>query len=310
MIKNRKKNVLKKLLIPFIFFLPPLTPVFGAELPIPSSPPANLKKEKFFQLLGQVEKIYRPIIYDQFSKTLSIEGQWDESEVNAHATRDLQDNPVIIVPGGLARHPLLTEDGLLLILCHELGHFLGGAPKIYREEVKKFSWSSAEGQADYFATSKCFKNLLVNQLLEKGEIKRTEINFEEEILEKEFELNKEQVPPHLFTLQDQKEVAELCLNSACKKVMFASLSASRVFAAVKWDQRTPALSTPDRREVNETTFRHSSSQCRLDTFVNGWFCPKSFKASFDNLDPAKGACHEEGDATESPYKRPVCWYRS
>lgn len=273
--KHKRKYFFKVIILLPFWFLPPLTHS------------SEIKKERFSFFLKWVEGVYRPLFSQKFNKVLTIEGQWEETEVNAHATRDLEDNPIVEVPGGLARHPLLTEDGFLLIICHELGHFLGGAPKMLRGESKKVGWSSAEGQADYFAANKCFKTLLVHQQWEQNE----------------------QVPPGLFTLQDEKEVAELCSDSACKRMLFASLSVAKMFAAVKWESVTPSLTSPTTREVEETSFFHPSAQCRLDTFVAGWFCPKSPGDEFDDLDPTRGACLDEGNATESPFKRPSCWFR-
>ncbi len=48
-------------------------------------------------------------------------------------------------------HKYLTTDGLAMVACHEIGHFLGGEPKKLRGRSNKKSWSSAEGQADYYA---------------------------------------------------------------------------------------------------------------------------------------------------------------
>jgi hypothetical protein len=31
--------------------------------------------------------------------------------------------------GGLARHELVTDDGFMMVVCHETGHHLGGAPR-------------------------------------------------------------------------------------------------------------------------------------------------------------------------------------
>lgn len=50
----------------------------------------------------------------------------------------------------------LTDSDFLFTYCHELGHFLGGAPK------KPNSWASTESQADYWSTRKCLTALLPN----------------------------------------------------------------------------------------------------------------------------------------------------
>lgn len=57
---------------------------------------------------------------------------------------------VVSVWGGMLGHPLMTPDTFTLLLCHELGHLLGGPPLKSRN-----GWSSTEGQADYYSTSFC-----------------------------------------------------------------------------------------------------------------------------------------------------------
>jgi len=47
--------------------------------------------------------------------------------VNAYASVDKQGQQFIHMFGGLARHPLMTEDAFLLVACHEFGHHYGGA---------------------------------------------------------------------------------------------------------------------------------------------------------------------------------------
>ena len=80
--------------------------------------------------------------------------------INARATFDMDDNPVISVTAGLLNHSLVDQDVLTMFICHELGHFLGGAPRKPRGNTGKLSWASAEGQADYYATAVCFKRLM------------------------------------------------------------------------------------------------------------------------------------------------------
>lgn len=73
--------------------------------------------------------------------------------VNAEITKT--DRLVAIsIWGGMLSHQHMNNDTLLLLLCHELGHFLGGAPLKSRN-----SWSSTEGQADYFSGRNCAHKL-------------------------------------------------------------------------------------------------------------------------------------------------------
>lgn len=64
----------------------------------------------------------------------------------------------IVVWGGMLSHSKMTANSLMLLLCHELGHFLGGPPLKSRK-----GWSSTEGQADFFSTNSCLKDLGVDE---------------------------------------------------------------------------------------------------------------------------------------------------
>ena len=64
----------------------------------------------------------------------------------------------IVVWGGMLSHPKMNPATLNLLLCHELGHFLGGEPLKSRT-----GWSSTEGQSDYYSTFGCLKDLGVNE---------------------------------------------------------------------------------------------------------------------------------------------------
>src|SRR5690606_7932026 len=61
---------------------------------------------------------------------------------------------MIHMHGGLARYPIMSPGGMLLVACHEVGHHLGGAPK------KGLRWASSEGQSDYYGTLRCVRELL------------------------------------------------------------------------------------------------------------------------------------------------------
>lgn len=60
----------------------------------------------------------------------------------------------IVVWGGMIAHSKMTASIFYLLLCHELGHFLGGPPLKSRN-----GWSSTEGQSDYYSTASCIKEM-------------------------------------------------------------------------------------------------------------------------------------------------------
>lgn len=72
--------------------------------------------------------------------------------VNAEIIKSERDI-VVSVWGGMLGHPFMTSDTFTLLLCHEIGHLLGGPPLKSRN-----GWSSTEGQADYYSTGNCARS--------------------------------------------------------------------------------------------------------------------------------------------------------
>jgi len=238
---------------------------------------------KVNQMASRFIKLWSSDIESIFKKKLIINIDWSNDRVNAHATRDKKRNLIINLLGGMVRHPEMTEDALLFILCHELGHHLGGAPKKFRGTSSKRSWSSIEGQADYFAASKCLPKVFANKdetkILERVE------NFRE--------LDLESSP---------------CKSEQCQRVILAGLAIGKVFATLRDGWSPPSLVNPSSIEVLKTNQKHPEPQCRLDTIISGVLCHRTTKfKEFDNLDPKKGACNRPNFNEEA---RPKCWFNS
>lgn len=71
--------------------------------------------------------------------------------INAEVER--KDNELVLqVFGGMLAREELAPEVLILLLCHEFGHFAGGPPLKSRK-----GWSSTEGQADYYSGLRCAK---------------------------------------------------------------------------------------------------------------------------------------------------------
>lgn len=267
---------------------------FGAHclpennLSFPPSQNKNTASEERFQinlLIGHFKTLLQPIVKKHLNKDLKIELDWENPRVNASATRDEKNNPVIVIYGGMARHPLMTDDGLLGILCHELGHHLGGAPKKKRGNTTKRSWASVEGQADYFATSKCLPLLFDHPLMSHNPYKSVQ-------------------------KKDIDKAENKCGNERlCTRMALAGLSMAKVFASLKTFYEQPSLEKEDGSEVWETSAKHPRPQCRLDTLLAGALCTISPDVSFDPTDPNVGACVRLVDEiTPVTGERPRCWY--
>lgn len=240
----------------------------------------GLTQNDYLKMQEKFKSIFDPFLKEHFGKTVSFENCWVQDEVNAYCTRDQDDNPVIKILGGMVRHPDMTIDGLYLLACHELGHYLGGAPKAFRGRSSQRGWSSAEGQADYFATTKCLPVVFGIE----GETDKAMDSFPYDQVEK--------------AKSRCKEKTALCVRMA-----MAALTVSNVFHSITPYEDVPELDKKDSRSVYTTDYKHPAPQCRLDTFLSGANCKNDFRVLFDPVDPTIGACLD-GDS-----QRPNCWYQ-
>ncbi len=257
------------------------------DLFIPANTENTIAKNAESGIITEVVKeIYNPI-FSKDGKKLIINFKWDNPAVNAYATRDDNNNPVVNITGGMLGHDLLSQDGLALILCHEIGHFLGGEPKKLRGRSTKKSWSSAEGQADYFATAHCIKKV-----------------FKElpAIVHTEKSMTKNDSKSEQAT-RLQQEATRICKDPVCKRVAMASHNVAKVYASIDWFSGDLSLVQKDDYTVYQTIYNHPTPQCRLDTMVAALQCPDSDSIIFNKSgDELAGACK----APE--YRRPRCWF--
>lgn len=174
--------------------------------------------------------------------------------------------------GGLARIPGMNDEGFALTACHELGHVIGGTPKI---KIKEFLWSSAEGQSDYFASGVCLKNYFT--LLHKMNKLTTP----------------DDIPGTSYTLCRTTYSNEtdflICLN-----ISKAIEGFKNMLQHLQWYEETYDIETPSRRVVASTMYdSYPDPQCRIDTLFQGSLCPLN---EFPCTGKRLGA-------------RPQCWFK-
>lgn len=114
---------------------------------------SNVTKAKVDQAVKLVRQHYAPIMQTKLGCRLQIVNNWASPEVNAYAERRGSVCSVEFL-GGFARVPDMTYGAVMDVLCHEVGHHMGGAPR-----YNGGSWASCEGQSDYWA-QKCMKKIL------------------------------------------------------------------------------------------------------------------------------------------------------
>jgi hypothetical protein len=242
---------------------------------------SSITQEIFSKSMDRVYDIYAPIVKSKGGQ-LEMVKNWTSGEVNASASRSPVNPKIWTVEmfGGLARHPLMTTDGFMMVICHELGHQIGGAPIIARD------WAANEGQADYFASLKCLR-----RILEKDDNVGIVAGMNiEPVVTKKCEA----------VYKSANEVA------ICQRIGTAAKVLAKILSGLD-ERSTVNHSTPDLKVVMRTNDNHPAAQCRLDTYFQGALCDKSFSIDVDNKDPIIGSCVKRDGYIDGV--RPLCWYK-
>lgn len=241
----------------------------------------GMTEARFNEIISKVEAVYTPVVKTKGGK-LVVEKKWKDDTVNAYAQRS-GSTWMVTMFGGLARHELVTDDGFMLVVCHELGHHIGGAPK---KSNMGSAWASNEGQADYFGAMKCGR-----RVLEKED---NIAIVSKMIIDVEVKTKCEAV---------YKNEGEIAL---CERVAMAGKSLAMLLGDLGGSSKV-AFNTPDKSVVTKTVDSHPAAQCRLDTYFSGILCDKSYQVDVDDKNPVTGVCIKKDGYTEGV--RPLCWYK-
>ncbi len=244
----------------------------------------GLSEAQYNAVIDKVEAIYRPIIEDN-GYSLTVNRLWSDPRVNAGTTKKGTEW-ILNMYGGYARHSLVTEDGYALVMCHELGHHLGGTPrKVF--DSGETAWPSVEGQADYFATLKCLRKIFRKD------------NNEAVIAALDV--------PAVIRDKCSKNFKESWEAAICIRTSLAGISIGAISAAIR-NTTAPSVDTPDESVVEKTYEAHPLPQCRLDTYFQGSICAVSSARSVSGKSETTGVCHPTLGHLEG--NRPLCWYKS
>ncbi len=254
----------------------------------------GISEAEFTNSIDRVVSIYEPIISSMGAK-LVVERKWTDGTVNAYAQQSGKTWKISMF-GGLARHETITEDGMSLVVCHEIGHHIGGAPKIggtstgggwWGGGASSNNWASNEGQSDYFATVKCLRKAFLND--DNAAIVRT-LNAPESLTKACAKANK-----------NNKEDSALCVRTG-----MAGKSVANLFSVLSKLPDTK-FETPASNVVASTNDSHPKAQCRLDTYFQGSLCEISFNEDVSQTDEVKGTCHPT--LGHKIGLRPLCWFK-
>lgn len=240
------------------------------------APRARLSVSEAQEIFKRLHRIYSQDVAQAGGRLAVIE--LPSMEFGAWALRN-ESTFILQLTQGVRYHPRMNADTYAQILCHELGHHLGGFPHVTD------SWASAEGQADYFATAKCMRRYYES-------------------------LTGEQ----LFSEKQSLAIVDLCQKQferggevqICARTLAASLNLSGISVELsEVPQPEPALESTDPRTVERTQEGHPLAQCRLDTYRAGALCPVPWTEPFSAQDEYGGACSTE---RWNERARPLCWF--
>jgi hypothetical protein len=240
----------------------------------------GMTEVKFLAIVKRVSDVYAPIVASK-GATLEMDNNWDDETVNAYANRTGNVWHVNMF-GGLARHPLTTDDGFLLVVCHETGHHLGGSPKF-----SGFGqWAANEGQADYFGSLKCMKRVLEND--------------DNQVIVSKMTIEPEVTKQCQMVYKNDNEIA------LCQRIAMAGKSLGNLLGSLGGSSAV-AFNTPDKSVVKKTFDAHPQAQCRLDTYFAASLCDKTFSEDVSDKSPIPGTCIKKDGYAVGP--RPLCWYK-
>lgn len=207
-------------------------------LPVGSKNVSDLTEVDYATLIGQFLVKNYAKVQAATGKSLLIPYEWQSPYFAAFAQQK-EDSMQVSLWGGMARAPGATKAALAAILCHELGHILGGEP---RQTIPGSDWASTEGQSDFYAASTCLPELLTAY-------------------------------PEIVSTVDE-EVKEVCdQNVLCEKSMQAGLEMVRFIQKYSYRQYVPVnIKTPAAAALELVRNTYPSDQCRLDSFVQGSLC--------------------------------------
>ncbi len=244
-------------------------------IPVDHSPASSIAKAKFDEVLDRLNTIYKPIVAAK-GGVFKIDRKWNDGTVNAYADRSGR-TWAIHMFGGMARHPAVTYDAFAAVACHEIGHHLGGAPNFG-------DWASVEGEADYFAFTKCLRRMFDGD--DNKKIVDAMSNVDPEAVRK--------CKADHSSQQDEY---------VCIRATMANLALGLVLVE-DTGKPNPTLTTPDTSKVSSTNGDHPEAQCRVDTMFQASLCKVPFSQDLSDNDYHPGACTDY--SVDGPRSR--CWF--
>lgn len=207
-------------------------------LPPGSANVSALTESDYTTVVSKFLMRYFNKVYTATGKPLVIPFEWNSPYFAAFA-ESKEGYMKISLWGGVARAPGASKSVLAAILCHELGHILGGEP---RQTIPGAEWSSIEGQSDFYAAAVCLPDFL-----------RAHPEFAPVV---------------------SPEAEQVCQrNKDCGVVLQTGLDTVRFLQAYSYREFTPVSIFHSEKPAEKLILNtYPSDQCRMDTFIEGARC--------------------------------------
>lgn len=254
---------------------------------------ATIDQTAFNDAIDEAEDYYGPLFASEFGATLQINRLWSNSTVNASASRS-GSTWIVNMYGGLARRSEVTKDGFALVICHELGHHVGGYP------FYSGNWAASEGQSDYFATLSCARELWRDDTSINASYRNTVNAYAKELCDSVWSSEADQ--------------------NLCYRTMMGGKSLADLLSAL--GGTSSDFEDPDTSVVSSTQTSHPAGQCRLDTYMAGALCDDSWDATVIPGNQGSNSTSSEQQSVQytcsltedyagyTEGTRPTCWFAS
>lgn len=241
---------------------------------------------EFMSVANKIRDYYTPLL-KKAGKKLEVKADWFSSRENASSSQS-KDTWYVLLSGGFARLKYMTADAYLMVACHEMGHHLGGFPQYPKDTPLK--WASAEGQSDYYAALKCFKNI------RRGELETFKADF----------LDVPDFARKSCRLQHKTNSEyRLCLRGVRAAADFGSML---LYRRTKKARDPMAHFVNSTEVVEETNSGYSDSVCRAETARRGSLCNVSSLTAISKSNEQVGVCHSRNG--QQVGARPECWFKA
>jgi hypothetical protein len=262
------------------------------------SPDANMTEQQFSDIIDAVMIHFVPVA-KRHGATLTVEKKWTDATVNAYAQQQ-GTNWKVSMFGGLARRPETNFEGFALVVCHEIGHHLGGFA--FYSNAGANGWAASEGQSDYFATQVCGRMIWDAPIF--GQIDMAKLS----------PFGKSKCDAQYTSASDRK---------ICYRNVLGGQSLANLLSVLgNPNGALPKFETPDPKVVLRTATGHPAAQCRLDTYFQGALCNAKFDVTLiPGRNHPKGQLSIDAEMVSNEYScnaakgftvgnRPNCWYKA